>query len=80
MFTENSATQALSINEVEVCVQFKKSPRTLANWRKNGTAPPHFKNGKETRYLIKDIEAFEIPPQRRRGKAKPKLPNHEPQI
>ena len=78
MLNENSANQ--SISELEACLELQKSPRTLANWRQRGIAPPHFKNGKETRYLIKDIEAFEIPPQRRRGKAKPKIVNHEPQI
>jgi hypothetical protein len=78
MFTENSAKP--SINELEACVKLQKSPRTLANWRKRGTAPPHFKNGKETRYLLKDIETFELPPKRTRGKAKPKLLNHEPKL
>jgi hypothetical protein len=78
MHTENSATQdEPSINELVTCVKLQICPRTLVNWRKKGIAPPHFKNGKETRYLLKDVENFEIPQQRRRGKAKPKIANHE---
>jgi hypothetical protein len=76
MFTENTANP--SISELEACLELQKCPRTLANWRQRGIAPPHFKNGKQTRYLLKDIEAFEMPPKRTRGKAKPKLVNHEP--
>ena len=81
MFTENSAIQdKSSISELETCIRLKKCPRTLANWRKKGIAPPHFKNGKETRYFLNDVEAFNEPPKRTRGKAKPKLVNPEPEL
>lgn len=70
-----------SISEIEFCVREKKCPRTLANWRKLGIAPPHFKAGRETRYLLKDVEAFEMPQRRVRGKSKPKLArNPEPEL
>jgi len=62
-----------SINETEFCAYLKKCPRTLANWRKAGKMPPHFKVGQEIRYLRKDAEAFVMPPRRFRGKAKKNL-------
>jgi hypothetical protein len=36
-----------------------KCPRTLLNWRKKGKMPPHFLKGKQVRYLVSDIEAYE---------------------
>ena len=81
MLNENSATHdEPSINELVTCVKLQICPRTLANWRQRGIAPPHFKNGRETRYLLKDIENFEMPPKQTRGKAKPKLVNPEPEL
>jgi len=48
-----------SISEYELCVKLKKCPRTLLNRRKSGKMPPHFLHGKQVRYLLSDIEAFE---------------------
>jgi len=48
-----------SISETELCVCFGKCPRTLMYWRKAGRMPQHFLCGKQVRYLLSEIAAFE---------------------
>jgi hypothetical protein len=60
MSHDKTAPQAISISEIALAARLKKSPRTLLNWRKNGKTPPHFVRGRQVRYLIADIERFEI--------------------
>jgi len=48
-----------TISEVESSIILNKSLRTLFNLRKSGKMPPHFLHGKQVRYLLSDIEAFE---------------------
>lgn len=52
--------QAIDISEVALCLRWKKSQRTLLNYRKAGRAPAHFRRGKEIRYLMADIVRYEI--------------------
>ena len=51
-------TQA-SFSETELCAHWRICPRTAAYRRKAGKMPPHFRNGKQIRYLLADIEAAE---------------------
>ena len=51
-------TQA-SFSETELCAHWKICPRTAAYWRAKGKMPPFFKDGKQIRYLLADIEQFE---------------------
>jgi hypothetical protein len=48
-----------SVSEFELSAQWQKSRRSLSNWRKSGKMPPHFKRGREVRYLVAEIEKFE---------------------
>jgi len=48
-----------SLSEVELCQHWQKCRRSLSNWRKAGKMPPHFKRGREVRYLVAEIEKFE---------------------
>jgi len=51
-------TQA-SFSETELCAHWTICPRTAAYRRKAGKMPPFFKDGKQIRYLLADIEQFE---------------------
>ena len=51
-------TQA-SFSETALCARWKKCPKALYNYRKAGKMPPHFMRGKQIRYLLSDIEAYE---------------------
>lgn len=55
-----AAPQPISISETALCARWKKCPKTLFNHRKAGRTPPHFLLGNQVRYLIADIERFEI--------------------
>lgn len=57
---DTEQAQAIDISEVALCLRWKKSPRTLLTYRKEGLAPAHFKRGKEIRYLMADILRYEI--------------------
>lgn len=48
-----------SISETELCVRWGKCPRSMLLWRKAGFTPPHFKKGRQIRYLLADIRAAE---------------------
>ena len=51
-------TQA-SFSETELCAHWGICPRTSLNRRRSGKMPPHFLKGKQVRYLVSDIEAYE---------------------
>ena len=48
-----------SFSDLELCVHFGICPRTSLNRRRSGKMPPHFLKGKQVRYLVSDIEAYE---------------------
>jgi predicted site-specific integrase-resolvase len=65
MKIHNAATLALvevltsSISELEYCYNNGISLRTAHNRRKAGKVPKYFFQGKQIRYKLSDIEAFE---------------------
>jgi hypothetical protein len=48
-----------SFSDLELCVHLGICPRTSLNRRRSGKMPPHFLKGKQVRYLVSDIEAYE---------------------
>jgi hypothetical protein len=48
-----------SISEAELAKKWGKSRKSLANWRKSGKMPMHFKRGAEYRYLVIEIQKHE---------------------
>jgi hypothetical protein len=63
MSPPNTATQAnhtqASFSEIELCAHWGICPRTALSRRKAGKMPPHFRAGRQIRYLLADIEAAE---------------------
>ncbi len=61
MLHKNKKPQAAqdSISDLQYCVNRNICPKTSYNRRKSGKMPPHFLHGKQVRYLLSDIEAFE---------------------
>jgi hypothetical protein len=55
----DTATQANSISELELCVRWSKCPRSLLNFRKAGKVPAFFILKRQIRYLLSDVIAFE---------------------
>ena len=49
----------VSVSDLELCVRLGICPRTSLNRRRSGKMPPHFLKGKQVRYLVSDIEAYE---------------------
>jgi hypothetical protein len=58
-YTHPATQAAPSLSEYELCVRWKKCPRSLLNWRKQGKMPPFHREGKAIRYQMADIEEFE---------------------
>ena len=48
-----------SLSEAELAQKWGKSRKSLANWRKSGKMPMHFKRGAEFRYLFIEIQKHE---------------------
>jgi hypothetical protein len=48
-----------SFSDIELCAHWTICPRTSLNRRRSGKMPPHFLKGKQVRYLVSDIEAYE---------------------
>ncbi len=59
---ENQASQQASFSETELCAHWSICPRTANNRRNAGKMPSHFMQGKQIRYLVSDIEAYEQKP------------------
>jgi hypothetical protein len=59
MQIQTALTTPKSLSETNLCSRWDKCPRSLLNWRKAGKMPAHYMQGRQVRYLLADIEAFE---------------------